>query len=1153
MNVDALQLMKAQDPAQKLDMLRKAFFRTGRSVESMTLQERKYLAQQTGLDDASIGLAFSLKNQGMSYDQVTKKGDLAKKNQLTQAQALQKLAGAIERIVQSGSDSGGFFDRFFKGFATGIRWTRDFRRVMMNLRRTLHMTKRAGIETGRAFVHAFPGVKEFFAGLAGFFDPSRFRRMLRGVVNSFKQFFNDVAGNRPGSFPDLLERLKRTFFNWFDANSPAGRKFLAGTKKILGAFALIANGVLKTAIEGLTKGIQFIIGVLSGRISLTGALSALGEGGGFLGVLFSKLMDGLEPLAKNLWTALKKLFQTVFDKLKPVVSDILKWWLYAIFSQAVLVGALRGFGAALAAAASESILGALKKTLFTKATTEAVNSMAQTASQTAAVPTRGVSAAVGGVEQVTTAAQSSKVSRSAIPKLLGITAVIVIAIMALLYAIKDMALFIKDNDITLSMMASTVMALGATAGIILAAAGTVKMVTAARVSVADLKSMLGALVPLGIVVGAMILTAWTMLSVIKAKSVTMEMAMKTALVMAAVSAVFLAASGVAAIALFVGTAVVATKGLGIAAIIAGLVALGVVVAAMIVSAESIALRINRFQAGPGFAEKATAFIGLIRAIGEFSRGLGSIMSAVTPSIMEVIGSALFPFGKSPSERAKETFGRIREIIDAIGGQITSIINTIMRHAQEMSPEQVRRGTVIAETLTTVADLARALSPALEHIHDPMDFRIFKLFEPSQTAHILALVQSHISVMVSSLGTVMANIRQALFSLSSATLSDDLIRATKIFVVTLKAVTDFAKAIIPTPELIRAMKGAGGPSLTAISSVMLTTIGTLITGNLFQRLGEYTKTVVEQLRGLSDRDVAKIRVLMPLLTSAFSALTSVASLVSTALASQPEQLHNLPALRLEDNDAITSRLRATQSITRSLETFLPNVITSLSAIPLSAGIASGLAGKTKALTLIFGLLSRVGEIYRGFSVGDRLHPGIVYDAVSSIAHATKWLFDPADGNSKALRAGLTGLGTLPPIPRDVGPKLEVIKNMFQILKDITESTQGISDMTTRANDMAEQIKGNTITRIVTSIRDMVTEVNRVSEELNGITVPNLNIGLRRLAADVGLGETGNLTIRHRNFNVNVNVNVTIDSRDLHDTLVVTARNPALTNRPRLATN
>jgi hypothetical protein len=44
LQLDTLQLLNAQDPAERIEMLRKSFFEAGRSVENMTRQERALLA-----------------------------------------------------------------------------------------------------------------------------------------------------------------------------------------------------------------------------------------------------------------------------------------------------------------------------------------------------------------------------------------------------------------------------------------------------------------------------------------------------------------------------------------------------------------------------------------------------------------------------------------------------------------------------------------------------------------------------------------------------------------------------------------------------------------------------------------------------------------------------------------------------------------------------------------------------------------------------------------------------------------------------------------------------------------------------------------------------------------------------------------------------
>lgn len=226
LNIDAFKLMQEQDPAKKMEMLRKSFFAAGKSIESMTYQERRLLAQQTGLDDAALQTTFSLKNQAMSYDQIQKKGDAAKKKQLSQAEAMEKLAGAIERLVRSGQfGSGGFFERFLQGFQTGIMWSSSFRQMIRNIRTDLAQTYYAGIRLGKAFVASFPGVKKIFDGIANVFSPRRFRAMLGGAEASLREFFNDL------DFGKLMGNLTKTFRNWLGGSSGGGASILEGFKE----------------------------------------------------------------------------------------------------------------------------------------------------------------------------------------------------------------------------------------------------------------------------------------------------------------------------------------------------------------------------------------------------------------------------------------------------------------------------------------------------------------------------------------------------------------------------------------------------------------------------------------------------------------------------------------------------------------------------------------------------------------------------------------------------------------------------------------------------------------------------------------------------------------------------------------------------------
>jgi hypothetical protein len=269
------------------------------------------LAQQTGLDDSALDLAFSMKNQGMTYDEVRKKGDAAKKTQMTQVEAMKALADSIERLVKSGSfGKGGFIDRFIQGFTAGIQRSRDFRHLMRELRVDLRVAYWEGIKVGKAFVAMFPGVKDVFQGIADLFERRKFRAMFRGATEVFREFFKNMTEDPRTAMPKLLERLKKDFFSWFQGNSQNGQRVLDGFKKFFMALSEISGSLLKIAMRGIRDGVKYITDLITGRRKLdtSGAKGDLG----FLQRLLGPIIDAVKEVGPSLWSAVKEIFGRSF-------------------------------------------------------------------------------------------------------------------------------------------------------------------------------------------------------------------------------------------------------------------------------------------------------------------------------------------------------------------------------------------------------------------------------------------------------------------------------------------------------------------------------------------------------------------------------------------------------------------------------------------------------------------------------------------------------------------------------------------------------------------------------------------------------------------------------------------------------------------------
>jgi sorbitol-specific phosphotransferase system component IIC len=346
MNVDAMKMMKEQDPAKRLRMLQDAFQATGRSVKDMTMQEKKLLAQQAGFDDVSVvDKAFSQQGLGQSYDDIMNAGDDAKKKTLSQAEAMGKLADSIDRITKSGGGGGSafksFFDAFTQGFGDGIMKHKEFKKVLSNIKESLKIVNTAGKAVGKMFVDEFPGVKKMMIGLQKLFDPERFRNFMEDVKLLFGQFFKDVKDGKDG-VPGFIEGLKTAFGKFFGAGKEGATMFKEGFMQFIKAAGKVFAGILRYVIPQLTKGIK----KLTEWIKKGGFKKLKDDGtktlGEVFGEMFSALGELFSTIIKPLLIKLKTAFMELLEKAGKAMKDHLSkhWEKYALGAAMIIVPGL---------------------------------------------------------------------------------------------------------------------------------------------------------------------------------------------------------------------------------------------------------------------------------------------------------------------------------------------------------------------------------------------------------------------------------------------------------------------------------------------------------------------------------------------------------------------------------------------------------------------------------------------------------------------------------------------------------------------------------------------------------------------------------------------------------------------------------------------
>lgn len=341
-SVDAFQLMQEQNPAKRLDELRKAFLQTGRSVESMSRQELNLLAQTSGLTSEQAKLAFSAKNMGVSYNEITKQSDKANDSQLSQVEVLKQLSDNVKRIVRDGQQlKEGFFDNLLNGILAGIRWSAPFQKVMQSFRSVMWETYNAGVKLGGALANFFDrfissagnadssivGLKSFIKNIQGI------QRSLLVVINGFTSVLNSTGpeGFSIGGFlTKLFNPEQGSEMDGALSSIKASVLDIAKTYVPM-AFGIVAD-VLGQVVDIVSAGAGGILGKQENgeKSFFSEIISAFGQGI-FGEEGYKKNSDGsiaVDPKSlfgklSTIWTQIKKLFGEVVDKVLPILGNTL--------------------------------------------------------------------------------------------------------------------------------------------------------------------------------------------------------------------------------------------------------------------------------------------------------------------------------------------------------------------------------------------------------------------------------------------------------------------------------------------------------------------------------------------------------------------------------------------------------------------------------------------------------------------------------------------------------------------------------------------------------------------------------------------------------------------------------------------------------------
>ncbi len=1191
--VNAFELMKAQSPAEKFDLLKKAMNATGKSTENMTYQEKKLLAQTTGLDEATSNLAFSAKNQGLSLDEIKRKSVSAEKAQLSQVQVLAKLNDSIERFIMQGEHlNSSFFNIFLEGFERGVKVSKPFMQLMMNIRQALMKTMFAGRDVGLTFMKYFPGISDVVENLAKMFSPAKFSKLLSGVTSSFAKFFKDVDSG-PFSLKNLLENIRTNFLNWFDSNSPEGQKMLEGVKKIFRTMSGLVGQGIAFVVENLTKGLNTLADFVKDPMTFLQNLKggATKQTQGLLSPLINALSD--PKLWKDLWGSVKNLFNVVFSKIKTYftssdfTSIVKEYWPY--------------IAGAIFAPALTNVLAATFVNVLLRAVTVSTGKVAN-------IIKGGTGGITSAVEKVVSAGKGSQLGEKAIPneKAIGsvggivgnlsklttldilkagknavlLSAFIGVSLVAMITAIGASAKILESMKIDSTSFVQTLEGIGVIAVASIPLIFAVKMASMVA-KTSNIKDLTIGIASIGAIVLAMGVTLAGIRWIFKdIKQTELTTAVS---VMESMSTVFLKAALLAIPAAAIGALMMGPQGIYVgAAVASGFGVLTTMIGVMGVSIIEIMKSLNSIPMGGDVGSKVTAFTEIMKSIGLFTENITSIMSSVHPSFIELIR------GKSSMiDNMKELSSFIESLLGKAGSSdgLTGIIDTIMSHAREISasPQILSASKLIVDLFSSIGTLASALLPPPNTL-STLD-KVFDIFRSKKNQTIMQ-VSGHVKRMIGMMVPFISEIFSAISSLSMIKFDEKSVSAAESFAKIIEPITMIIKAITPSPELLKSARVLTktsqliGPNIEVdkFDSTAFESLSTFFS-SIFQSIqplietmtNTIVSTIIDKARLIRKKDFEGIRLVLDIIGSVSSLVSSLANITGNIAAD---------SLTTKTGDITKTILDASGTFQRIFEVIRDNVGELIVNVISAASSFNGIGDIGSKLTIVKKSMETVGSIasaiksFDVFTSDDKnIDPYVAVAKINKSSELIRIVFRKDGSFSEMIKSindvfgkGISGINQ---------DAMNGVKNIVSVTESVTKVANSLDSFIAQSNMLNEKfdimIKNDTFGKqleekmansfinpdmffvslngiasgvnddvklalnTTKEIVDSVNELNKVLSSGDGTNI-QLSTKLKSFAQSANLRGMDKMTIENKGVSINVSMNVTMNAADLEETLI-----------------
>lgn len=271
MNLDALKLIKAENPQEIFEDLRDSMMSTGRSFDQLNRHEKALMASTTGMSATALKALMDFRDSGISYEDAMRR---MKENtpEAKQLKAFEGMSGSLKEIRNIMQETS-FFSAFFKGLRKSFVLASGLGEKFQSVSKRMEDFYMSALDFGKdkAFMGsirgAFKPIEDTIDALIGKGgkDKGLFNvDTLKSSVKPFFKEFSDILGNvfkDDGNTLQVQRDLLDKINNVFDfkkmmssPNNPATTLFNTGGKlvgQLLKAFTAVAPGLIEIVRKGL--------------------------------------------------------------------------------------------------------------------------------------------------------------------------------------------------------------------------------------------------------------------------------------------------------------------------------------------------------------------------------------------------------------------------------------------------------------------------------------------------------------------------------------------------------------------------------------------------------------------------------------------------------------------------------------------------------------------------------------------------------------------------------------------------------------------------------------------------------------------------------------------------------------------------------------